>query len=86
MAELLAVQEGVDLFLKSEWSSMWRVIVESDCKMVVDWVTQVEDPTTPLSEIVFNLGEKIKDRGMIVRLIPRRCNTLAGGLAKSRIG
>ncbi|GMI85901.1 hypothetical protein like AT5G42905 [Hibiscus trionum] len=86
MAEFMAVKEGIAEFLNSGWGSRQRLVVEVDCKAVVDWVTQVAEPSAQLADLVAVVKEQMKKRGMIVRLILRSCNTVADELAKAGIG
>ena len=38
VAELLAVQEALKLFVATRWASTHRLIVESDFSNVINWV------------------------------------------------
>ncbi|KAE8714716.1 Cell number regulator 5 [Hibiscus syriacus] len=38
LAELKAIKRGLDLFLSSEWVLKGKLIIESDCKLAVEWI------------------------------------------------
>ncbi|KAE8711371.1 Ethanolamine-phosphate cytidylyltransferase [Hibiscus syriacus] len=38
LAEMKAIEKGIEFFLSSEWVTQGRLIIESDCKTVVDWI------------------------------------------------
>ncbi|KAE8656892.1 Protein MOR1 [Hibiscus syriacus] len=40
LAEMKAIEKGIEFFLSSEWVTQGRLIIESDCKTVVDWILQ----------------------------------------------
>ncbi|KAE8724272.1 pentatricopeptide repeat-containing protein [Hibiscus syriacus] len=85
LAELKAMEKGIDFFLLSEWAMKGRLILESDCKAVVDWILQ---PTSSpfFSSMVEKIVSIVLDRQIIVRHISRRCNCEANSLAKQGIG
>ncbi|KAE8713963.1 EMB2410 protein [Hibiscus syriacus] len=37
-AELKAIKEGIVVFLSSHWAGKGRLVIESDCSKVVDWI------------------------------------------------
>ncbi|KAE8685641.1 Mannosyl-oligosaccharide 1,2-alpha-mannosidase MNS2 [Hibiscus syriacus] len=38
LAELKAIEKGIDFFLSSAWVAKGRLIIESDCKSAVEWI------------------------------------------------
>ncbi|KAE8668570.1 Dynamin-2B [Hibiscus syriacus] len=85
LAELKAIFKGLEIFLSSDWCSKGRLIVESDCKSVVDWVNS---PSAPIffSSFVKVIVSILSDKDYILRLIPRSCNCEGDKLAKEGIG
>ncbi|KAE8681880.1 hypothetical protein F3Y22_tig00111300pilonHSYRG00005 [Hibiscus syriacus] len=85
LAELKAIQRGIEFFLASLWVSVGRLIVECDCKSVVEWI---QSPAlapafySPLVNQILSLSN-----GMVhsVRWIPRASNGEADSLAKKGI-
>ncbi|KAK8494989.1 hypothetical protein V6N12_056681 [Hibiscus sabdariffa] len=45
LAEILAIKVGLDYFLKSAWRNEAMLIVESDNKNAVDWVSNPDNYT-----------------------------------------
>ncbi|KAK8676204.1 hypothetical protein V6N13_034256 [Hibiscus sabdariffa] len=68
------------------WSGRLRLIIESDCKLAIDWLSVSATPPANLARQVSNLIECCKARGIVIRWVPRSCNSLADGLAKKGIG
>ncbi|GMI75696.1 hypothetical protein like AT2G34320 [Hibiscus trionum] len=85
LAELLAVKEGINKTINLTIDLSERIIVESDCKTIVDWLTKSVNPPVAFAPMVMELAKIIESKGMILRLIPRECNTRADALAKSGI-
>ncbi|KAK8576064.1 hypothetical protein V6N12_063712 [Hibiscus sabdariffa] len=48
LVELEAINFGISNFLTTPWSLTHRLIVESDCKMVVDWINGMVEPLLEL--------------------------------------
>ncbi|GMI96141.1 hypothetical protein like AT4G29090 [Hibiscus trionum] len=86
LAELLVVKEGIYKTINLTSDLSVRIIVESDCKSVVDWLTKSSNPPVAFAPMVMELTKIIESKGVILRLIPRECNTRADALAKSGIG
>ncbi|KAE8660741.1 hypothetical protein F3Y22_tig00116951pilonHSYRG00750 [Hibiscus syriacus] len=85
LAELKAIKRGIEIFLASVWVSVGRLIVESDCKSVVEWIK------SPALALVFYLSLVNQiltlSNGKVhsVRWIPRASNGEADSLAKKGI-
>ncbi|KAK8604935.1 hypothetical protein V6N13_082398 [Hibiscus sabdariffa] len=86
LIKLLAVRFGMLKFLSSDWCRQFRLIVETDCKLVVDWISLSVDAPTSFLNLVLELSDMVIKRGFVMRLTPRRCNMEADHLAKAGIG
>ncbi|KAE8701523.1 leghemoglobin C2-like [Hibiscus syriacus] len=86
LAELKAVRRGIDIFVSSEWLLKGRLIIECDCKLVVDWIKDQALVPISLSNFVKEIVSIVSFRNFIVRWIPRSCNCEADKLAKEGIG
>ncbi|KAL4303663.1 hypothetical protein GQ457_10G009830 [Hibiscus cannabinus] len=86
LVELEAINFGISYLLTTSWSLTHRLIVESDCKMVVDWINgMIEHPITVANKVI-ETAKLMFAKGMCLTLIPRCCNVLADTLAKQGIG
>ncbi|KAK8636922.1 hypothetical protein V6N13_064356 [Hibiscus sabdariffa] len=86
LIELLAVRFGMLKFLSSDWCRQFRLIVETDCKLVVDWIFLSVDAPPSFLNLVSELSDMVIKRGFVMRLTPCRCNMEADHLAKAGIG
>ncbi|KAE8693418.1 Polycomb group protein FERTILIZATION-INDEPENDENT ENDOSPERM [Hibiscus syriacus] len=86
LAELKAIKRDIDIFVSLEWLLKGRLIIESDCKLVVDWIKDQALVPVFLSNFVKEIVSIVSFRNFIVRWIPRSCNCEAGKLAKEGIG
>ncbi|KAE8705342.1 putative 3,4-dihydroxy-2-butanone kinase [Hibiscus syriacus] len=86
LAELKAIEKGIDFFLLSEWAMKGRLIIESDCKSVVDWILLPKSSPRFLRSLVQKIASLILEREIIVRLIPGSNNCEADTIAKQGIG
>ncbi|KAE8678433.1 hypothetical protein F3Y22_tig00111410pilonHSYRG00088 [Hibiscus syriacus] len=86
LAEMKAIEKGIEFFLSSEWATQGRLIIESDCKKVVDWILQPTSSPPFLRLLVQKIASLISERAIIIRHIPRSCNCEADTLAKQGIG
>ncbi|KAK8675161.1 hypothetical protein V6N13_033231 [Hibiscus sabdariffa] len=88
LAEILAIKFAIESFVNSGWfsSSSSRLIIESDSKVAVDWISFPSSSNPTFSNLVQELNVYfINDRWML-RHIQRSQNTRADILAKSGIG
>ncbi|KAK9009610.1 hypothetical protein V6N11_036141 [Hibiscus sabdariffa] len=67
LIELIAIKVGMLKFLESEWCDKFRLIIECDCKLVVDWLSMSATPPISFSSLVYELLRTIRERGMSVR-------------------
>ncbi|KAE8721604.1 putative pentatricopeptide repeat-containing protein [Hibiscus syriacus] len=86
LAELKAIKRGIDIFVSSEWVLKGRLIIESDCKLAVEWLKYQESVPPFLLNFVKDIADAVSEYEVIVRWIPRRCNCEADLLAKEGIG
>ncbi|XP_039053455.1 uncharacterized protein LOC120195523 [Hibiscus syriacus] len=86
LAELKAVKKGLDIFLSSDWATKGRLILESDCKSVFDWILLPNSIPSFFNSIVLDIVSLVQERVVIIRWIPRGCNWEADKLAKDGIG
>ncbi|GMJ04524.1 hypothetical protein like AT2G04420 [Hibiscus trionum] len=86
LVELEALRVGIFAFLDSCWAGKYRLVVESDCKNVVDWVLGMTLPPPAFLIIVKEVASIINTRSMVLRLIPRSLNIEADLMAKQGIG
>ncbi|KAK8484510.1 hypothetical protein V6N11_021493 [Hibiscus sabdariffa] len=85
LVEFKAIKVGMSKFFNSAWSESHRLIVESDCKTVVDWINGMVDPPSSIGKEVNDVAVIILVKGISLSLIPRCCNVVADSLAKSGI-
>ncbi|KAL4271167.1 hypothetical protein GQ457_13G010790 [Hibiscus cannabinus] len=86
LAEILAIKFAIESFVNSEWFSSSRLIIESDSKVAVDWISFPSSSNPTFSNLIQELNVYfITDRWML-RNIRRSQNTRADILAKSGIG
>ncbi|KAK8973596.1 hypothetical protein V6N11_044571 [Hibiscus sabdariffa] len=70
LVELEAINFGISNFLTTSWSLTHRLIVESDCKMVVDWINGMVEPPTIVANEVIETLKLMFAKGMCLKLIP----------------
>ncbi|KAK8591745.1 hypothetical protein V6N13_031777 [Hibiscus sabdariffa] len=80
LAELLALKFGLLLFGSRSECKLSRLIVECDCKIVLDWISNPSLYMSLVEEVV-SLGAT---RSSIFRWIPKNSNLQADILAKKR--
>ncbi|KAK8492261.1 hypothetical protein V6N13_003412 [Hibiscus sabdariffa] len=86
LAELLAVKHAVEIFVKSLWAKRFRLIVESDSKCAVEWISSplVVDPL--FCKVVEDISSFFVEGRWFIRYIRREQNVSVDILAKSGIG
>ncbi|KAK9001211.1 hypothetical protein V6N11_082999 [Hibiscus sabdariffa] len=85
LVELEAICVGVRMFCASIWSNNFRLIVESDCKIVVDWILGMTESPVIALETVREVTDASRVRNLLIRLIPRCINVEADLLAEEGI-
>ncbi|XP_039015581.1 uncharacterized protein LOC120145963 [Hibiscus syriacus] len=82
LAELLAIKVGLEAFLQAGNNSPLRVIMESDCKVAVEWVLNQGSCPACFSELVKSIDTVLSCFCVTIRHIPRECNREADALEK----
>ncbi|KAK9029932.1 hypothetical protein V6N11_031373 [Hibiscus sabdariffa] len=77
LIELLAINVGMLNFLESEWDDKFRLIIECDCKLIVESLSMSVNPPISFYSLVSELMGTIRERGMSLRWIPRSADALA---------
>ncbi|KAK8495688.1 hypothetical protein V6N12_005594 [Hibiscus sabdariffa] len=86
LAEILAIKIGLELFFNSAWRNVDRIIVESDNKVVVEWILNPVICTGIFSPLVKEIVSLVGSNPISFRHISRGCNIDADRLAKRGIG
>ncbi|GMI85697.1 hypothetical protein like AT2G04420 [Hibiscus trionum] len=86
VVELMTIKHIIRFFLSSSWSEKYRLIIESDCKTAVEWINGIKVAPLTVLQLIRELSQTIKDRGIFVHFIYRGCNLEADILARSGIG
>ncbi|KAK8526153.1 hypothetical protein V6N12_020634 [Hibiscus sabdariffa] len=86
LAEILSIKYAIESFVKSEWSSSTKLIIESDSKVVVDWISSPSSSNSTFSKLVQELNVYITSERWQIRHIHRSQNIRADTLTKRGIG
>ncbi|KAK8610116.1 hypothetical protein V6N13_026660 [Hibiscus sabdariffa] len=86
LRELEDILVGISKFTDSDWSSNFRLIVESNYKIIVDWLSGSVEPLPTVLAVVMEVAEVIWVRNFLLWLIPQVCNVEAYILTKEGIG
>ncbi|XP_038998009.1 uncharacterized protein LOC120123085 [Hibiscus syriacus] len=86
LMELNSVKEGLNFFHSVRGRIKGRLIIESDCKMVVDWIKDGSCCPVVYASIVREVAVKLKEVEGVIRWVARTTNIEADGLAKYGIG
>ncbi|KAK8520935.1 hypothetical protein V6N12_004858 [Hibiscus sabdariffa] len=86
LAELEAINYGLDFFFTINNFDRSRLILESDSAIVIEWCLQPSLCPNVFISIVRKCNECINENSVIIRLILRTCNVAADALAKAGIG
>ncbi|KAK9007027.1 hypothetical protein V6N11_019355 [Hibiscus sabdariffa] len=78
LAEILAIKSAIDHFVNSIWAASSRLIIESDSKIVVEWISSpsLSSPLfrnliqgTGVGDVFTRFGEAMSRSGAIVELL-----------------
>ncbi|KAK8716095.1 hypothetical protein V6N13_043414 [Hibiscus sabdariffa] len=84
-AELLAIKEALSLFISSPWLDKGRFIIESDCKLAVEWLLNPSVAPLAFKPIIDSCLQFTVDLSWSIVVVPRECNSLADKLTKQGI-
>ncbi|XVF82159.1 hypothetical protein PTKIN_Ptkin16aG0022400 [Pterospermum kingtungense] len=86
IAELLAIREGLILFLSSPWAQCKELIIESDSKIAINWVNNPESAPWRIRKFVTHM-ETLKPRviGLTFVHVFREVNQIVDQLAKEGV-
>ncbi|KAK8990532.1 hypothetical protein V6N11_009229 [Hibiscus sabdariffa] len=83
-AEILAIKEAVKLFKKSYWSRNYKLIIETDSELAVQWMKYPHQCPTPFKALIADCLDSCKGVNWHISFANRDCNVLADNLAKKR--
>ncbi|KAK8993498.1 hypothetical protein V6N11_033593 [Hibiscus sabdariffa] len=86
LAEILAIKFAVERFVNSSWVNRSRLVVESDSKTIVDWVSDPSLSSPLFSKLVQGISSFFTNGQWSIRHIRRVQNVYADTLAKAEIG
>ncbi|KAK8508958.1 hypothetical protein V6N11_035565 [Hibiscus sabdariffa] len=86
LAELEAVKQGLELFFSLSELQGSRLILESDCSTVVDWISNLTPCPPAFVSLVHCCRVRVEANEVIIRHITRNINVDADTLAKAGIG
>ncbi|KAK8984569.1 hypothetical protein V6N11_047790 [Hibiscus sabdariffa] len=82
MAETLAIKFGWLSFCSSPWVGRLKLVIESDCRVVIEWVKNPNLAPDCFKIWIIGLNKAWVDNDFCLRFIPRHCNTEATLLQK----
>ncbi|KAL4354858.1 hypothetical protein GQ457_06G015010 [Hibiscus cannabinus] len=85
LIQLLDVRFGVLKILSLDWSRQYMLIVKTNYKLVVKWISLSVDALPNFFNMVSEMVDMVTKRGFVMRLIPHSYNMEADRLAKTGI-
>ncbi|KAK9006569.1 hypothetical protein V6N11_018906 [Hibiscus sabdariffa] len=85
LAELEAILHGLRFFYSSKRFERFRLIVECDCLLAIDWISNTSPCPPAFEPIVRSCRELVLSNSVVLRHIPRYLNLEADALAKEGI-
>ncbi|KAK9034641.1 hypothetical protein V6N11_050798 [Hibiscus sabdariffa] len=86
LAEILAIKFAVERFVNSPWVKRSRLIVESDSKVAVEWISTTSLANLLFRQLVESINSFFSDGWWFVRHIRTEQNVKVDSLAKAGIG
>ncbi|KAK9042980.1 hypothetical protein V6N11_071333 [Hibiscus sabdariffa] len=86
LPELLAIDHGLAFFFANEKFVKFRLILECDCAVAVEWILNSSLCPSVFEHLVRRFKDLIDAKSVFLRLIPRSINVKADCLAKEGIG
>ncbi|GMI83350.1 hypothetical protein like AT4G29090 [Hibiscus trionum] len=80
-AEIRAILEAGQIFLRSNWCGKFPLVIESDSQMAVRWITEEVDCPAPFKEVVAKCKSLCKEFHFNVESVYREKNVEAHNLA-----
>ncbi|KAK8598621.1 hypothetical protein V6N13_094585 [Hibiscus sabdariffa] len=84
-AEILVVEETLSQFKFSQWRGKFKLVIESDSKLVVNWLQNPSRAPAIFKPLIYACMMIGEDFSWSISAVPRICNTLAENLAKQGI-
>ncbi|KAE8711103.1 hypothetical protein F3Y22_tig00110303pilonHSYRG00214 [Hibiscus syriacus] len=84
--EILAIKYTLELFLESMWARKAELIIECDCKSVINWLLHPVSTPPEKVDILRPIVTTIVREKVVVKFAPRICNMKADELAKLALG
>ncbi|KAL4318982.1 hypothetical protein GQ457_18G008170 [Hibiscus cannabinus] len=85
-AEILAIKEACSLFVISLWAKKYKLLIETDSKLAVDWMMNPHLCPAVFKPLVLSCLDICKNIEWRVKHVPREGNHLADKLAIKGIG
>ncbi|KAL4368710.1 hypothetical protein GQ457_05G000030 [Hibiscus cannabinus] len=86
LAELEAILHGLRLFFSSRKFENFKLVVECDCLVAIEWIFNSSSCPPAFESIVRGCRELVLSNSVVLRHIPRYLNVEADVLAKEGIG
>ncbi|KAL4387638.1 hypothetical protein GQ457_09G018810 [Hibiscus cannabinus] len=83
MAEILALQFGLQPFLSSAWVDRFKLVIECDCRVAIEWVRSPSLALDCFKVWVTYLHKALVEGGFCFRHILRQCNIETDSLGKN---
>ncbi|KAK9000970.1 hypothetical protein V6N11_082764 [Hibiscus sabdariffa] len=85
-AELIMFKEACSLFGSSSWVKSKKLILETDCVLIAEWLNRSNSTSTVFRPLVEESLRICSNFSWDIRVVPRCANETADKLAKSGIG
>ncbi|KAL4387928.1 hypothetical protein GQ457_09G017000 [Hibiscus cannabinus] len=83
-AEIIALREACDIFKRSSWGNHYRLIFESDSKLLVDWIQNAHLCLTIFKPLIHSCLDLCKVFDWRISFVNREANVLADNLEKKK--
>ncbi|KAK8596357.1 hypothetical protein V6N12_064852 [Hibiscus sabdariffa] len=84
-AELNAILEAVNLFRKSKWVHSFKLLLETDCSLCVQWLERPSSTPLCFKTLIEECLEACAGLRWSIEAVSRSANAMADKLAKSGI-
>ncbi|KAK8516814.1 hypothetical protein V6N11_046779 [Hibiscus sabdariffa] len=86
MAEFEAINHGLRTFFANRGFKKFRLVVETDCSIAIDWISNSAPCPAAFEHWVRSCREIIVSFSVVLRHVPRNINLVADSLATEGIG